>query len=115
MAERKFRNTTREGHLARIYARDGSVPYVIHGAVKGPNGWMEASWDEGGRFNHKNSLHAFDLIPLREPSSEAIEAAVVEGATQEWRNGRGFPILRSTVIDMLRAAYAIDGIEPAGE
>lgn len=115
MAERKFRDTTRDGTPVRIYAQDGADPYRIHGAVKLDGKWKAGSWGARGENLVGRSAHVLDLIPLREPSPEAVEASLAEVATQEWMKANGFSIPRATIAAMLRAAYAIDDIEPAGE
>ena len=115
MAERKFRDTTRDGHPVRLHAMDGEPPFVILGDIKRPAGWKGGDWTEDGWFYRPGHHHPYDLIPLREPSSEAVEASLFEVAAQEWMKANGFSIPRTTIAAMLRAAYAIDAIEPAGE
>ena len=117
MAERKWRDTTRDGTPVRIYAQDGAGHYPIHGAIKKEKGWLKADWDEGGNYHYKGAHDGLDLIPLREPSAEAVEAVLANLATQELVRLAAFSssAARTTIAAMLRAAYAIDGIEPAGK
>lgn len=52
---------TRDGRKARVYATDGRVLYIIHGAVLTDRGWMSARWKKNGRFCWPDD-HIFDLI-----------------------------------------------------
>lgn len=55
---------TRDGRNARVYAVDGTVPYVIHGAVKKSDGeWMAAVWRENGHVGSEVSHDPSDIMP----------------------------------------------------
>ena len=57
---------TRDGSEVRIYAVDGDMPYIVHGAIKYPCGWNPASWTDNGAYDADNSNpDAMDLIEVR--------------------------------------------------
>ena len=39
---------TRDGREVRIYATDGLGSHPVHGAVKNPDGWRQATWMRDG-------------------------------------------------------------------
>ena len=44
--DKKYR--TRDGREVRIYATDGGGEVPVHGAVKGPTGWVSCCWQRDG-------------------------------------------------------------------
>lgn len=46
--ERRYK--TKSGDKVRIYAIDGSDPYVVHGAVLTKTGWEAESWTAKGEY-----------------------------------------------------------------
>lgn len=82
----KFNDKTRGGLEYRIYATDGVGPDSMHGAVKYAQAqtWTKISWSPDGTAENGVSKQC-DLIPLREPSEAAVEAA-----WDEWVASRPF-------------------------
>ena len=39
---------TRDGREVRIYATDGVGSHPVHGAIKNPDGWRQATWMHDG-------------------------------------------------------------------
>lgn len=54
--------TTRDGREVRIYARDGSGSYPIHGAIKCGEDWVMFSWTKNGQACLGGISHGKDLI-----------------------------------------------------
>ena len=56
---------TRDGREVRIYATDGSYPYVVHGAIKNENGeWQPSNWlNQGGATIVTSNVN--DLIEVK--------------------------------------------------
>lgn len=96
----KFKDKTRGGHEVRIYATDAGGDYPIHGAVFVNGSWCVNSWTAQGENLASAPADKYDLLPLREPSEAAVEAA--KGALAPWRVGP------ETTKAALRAAYEID-------
>ena len=95
----KFKDKTRGGYDKRIYATDGGGGFPIHGAIKIASEWMAAAWTVRGKCEGENDGE--DLIPLREPSEAAVEAAFNEFWAAP---SKAFEDIRRA----LRAAYEID-------
>jgi len=56
----------RSGAEIRIYAMDGTVPFIIHGAVYAPHmgAWEPHEWDEYGWVLGEYSEHPLDIVSL---------------------------------------------------
>ncbi len=66
MIDPKKTYRTRDGCEVRIYAVDGDMPYIVHGAIKYPCGWNPATWTDNGAYDADNSNpDAMDLIEVR--------------------------------------------------
>lgn len=64
---------TRDGRLARVYAKDGCGNFPLHGAILNPIGWEQITWKLDGSFNNMEKSDA-DLI--REVSKDEIAKAL---------------------------------------
>ena len=94
----KFKDKTRGGFPVRIYATDAGGKYCIHGAYFYGGEWAMTTWASDGDSGSEES--GIDLIPLREPSEAALEAA----KAAFW----GTPSPDADMRNALRAAYEID-------
>jgi hypothetical protein len=57
---------TRDGREVRVYSEEGVAPYVMHGAIKTPNGWELCIWDVSGRYFTSSKCESKnDLIPRK--------------------------------------------------
>lgn len=97
----KFKDKTRGGRECRIYATDGGGIYPIHGAVRVEEIWVTETWTARGE-NVWDERGGDDLLPIREPSEAAVEAAVAAV--------NGIIGVEPAVRAALRVAYAVDGI-----
>lgn len=99
----KFKNETRGGFPVRIYATDGIKSYPVHGAINIDGAWISAAWTADGKC-HGGQPEEY-LIPLREPSEAAVEAAM-----DAWITATSVMPNSERIRTILRAAYEIDGI-----
>jgi hypothetical protein len=57
---------TMDGREVRIYAVDGNMPYVVHGAIKYDCGWATVFWTGDGVYDLDNTVPDFlDLIEVK--------------------------------------------------
>ena len=54
---------TRDGREVRIYATDGGMWPIIHGAIKTTDGWLLTGWYSDGRDHFKHNQ--CDLIEVK--------------------------------------------------
>ena len=72
---------TRDGREVRIYATDGSHPFVIHGAYRvGPN-WIPCSWLYDGFYSDDRNL---DLIEVKPRIKRTVWLNVEAHCAQSW-------------------------------
>lgn len=95
----KFKNETRGGHPFTLYTTEGGGDRPVHGRIVADGTVKLLSWPENGRW-WPDAPHPFDLIPLREPSEAAVEAA--------WAEFSRNYISKEAIREALTAAYPID-------
>lgn len=99
----KFKNETRGEYPLTLYTTEGGGDRPVHGRIVIESGEVRVlDWPSNGRYRPSGHPHPYDLLPLREPSEAAVEAA--QKALRQARHGD------DTVRSVLRAAYEIDGI-----
>ena len=61
----KFKDHIAKGNKVRIYATDGSEPYIIHGAyLTEDNEWEQLSWTKEGIFMNDGPVtQGYNLMP----------------------------------------------------
>ncbi|PJN96853.1 hypothetical protein CNY89_00140 [Amaricoccus sp. HAR-UPW-R2A-40] len=97
----KFKDKTRGGHPFTLYTTEGGGDRPVHGRIVIESGEVMArDWFADGHYATHGKPHPFDLIPLREPSAAAVEAA--RSSLAPWCFS--FEMTKKA----LRAAYEID-------
>lgn len=67
---KRGRYQTMEGKKVRIYAVDGVVPYIIHGALLTIDGWREETWMASGVYcGTIFNEHPYNLIAAPKPKA----------------------------------------------
>ena len=101
----KFKNETRGGYPFTLYTTEGGGDRPVHGRIVADGTVKLLSWPENGRW-WPFAPHPYDLIPLREPSKAAVEAAM-EVIAKDGSGDNSNP-MRRLVAKVIAAAYAID-------
>jgi hypothetical protein len=65
--------TTRDGKAVRIYATDGSLPYIIHGAIMQDDGWEDSTWIANGDWQPSGSNAHNSLIEALKPNGIPVD------------------------------------------
>jgi len=98
----KFKKETRGGYPFTLYTPNAGGDRPVHGKIVIESGEVRVlDWPASGRYRPSGQPHLYDLLPLREPSEAAVEAA----DKTFWAQDEG------DLVDMRRAltaAYAID-------
>lgn len=98
----KFKDKTRGEYPLTLYTTEGGGDRPVHGRIVIESGEVRVlDWPANGRYRPSGESHPYDLLPLREPSRAAVEAA----DKTFWAQDEG------DLVDMRRAltaAYAID-------
>lgn len=82
----KFKDKTRGEYPLTIYTTGAGGDRPIHAAITIESGEVRVlDWPASGRYRPSGQPHPYDLIPLREPSEAAVEAA-----WDEWVASRPF-------------------------
>lgn len=98
----KFKDKTRGGYPLTLYTTEAGDNRPVHGRIVTEGGEVKLlSWAASGSWSVTREPHDFDLLPLREPSEAAVEAALAA-----WF--RSTDNLRRSMPAILRAAYEID-------
>lgn len=100
-----FKDKTRCGGPYRMYATDAGGEWSNHGAVLKDGVWLIRTWNALGRID-EDYPDPDDLIPLREPSEAAVEAAVEVIAKDG--SGDNSNSMRRLVAKVITVAYEID-------
>ena len=77
---KKYR--TRACAEVRIYAVDGDEPRPVHGAFKGPTGWVVSCWRQDG--TQLDFGGHYDLIELKPRIKRTVWVNVYDGAVSIW-------------------------------
>jgi hypothetical protein len=54
---------TRDGREVRIYATDGSIPFIIHGAWRIGTNWISCGWLDDGSHPDNRYLDLIEVNP----------------------------------------------------
>jgi hypothetical protein len=54
---------TRDGREVRIYATDGSIPFIIHGAWRIGTNWISCGWLDDGSHPDNRYLDLIEVKP----------------------------------------------------
>jgi hypothetical protein len=102
---RLYKRVAESGRRVRIYARDGSSRFCIHGAVEYEDGWHQACWDKDGivgigssedtlvRFRYP---HLRPTAKLTQRQADRVRADLAAGKTQS-ETAKKFKVSQSTV------------------
>ena len=63
MIDKNRQYLTRDGREVRIYATDGVGGHPVHGAIKHPDGWRQATWMRDGYWASVDT--SSDLIEVK--------------------------------------------------
>jgi len=80
MIDKNKQYRTRDGREVRIYATDGVGSHPVHGAIKNPDGWRQATWMRDGYWASVDM--GSDLIEVKPRIKREVWVNVYEGEQQ---------------------------------